>query len=202
MEGFRGTVIYSTDLFEAETIERLVGHFLDVAGGDRGGAGPRIGELPLLTEASGSNYWSLERHRPSIQRRCLHELFEEQVAQTPDAVAVVFEDQQLTYRELNARADQLAHHLQHLGVGPEVLIGLCLERSSEMIVGLLGILKAGGAYLPLDPGYPSRTSSTFMVDRCQPSKIVPQPNKPGEGIFACRCSTSGLRRRVEGEQDT
>src|SRR5204863_5751349 len=87
--------------------------------------------------------------------RCIHELFEEQVARTPDAVAVVFEDQQLTYGELNARANQLAHHLIALGVGPEVLVGICMERSLELIVGLLAILKAGGAYVPMDPSYPN-----------------------------------------------
>src|SRR5690349_21021834 len=86
--------------------------------------------------------------------RCLHELFEQQVERTPDALALAFEEEQFTYAQLNARANQLAHHLCDLGVGPEVLVGLCLERSLEMIVGMLGILKAGGAYLPLDPSYP------------------------------------------------
>ncbi len=86
--------------------------------------------------------------------RCVHELFEEQAAQTPDAVAVVFGDQQLTYRQLNERANQLAHHLRKLGVGPETLVGLLVERSTEMIVGLMGILKSGGAYVPLDDKSP------------------------------------------------
>ena len=86
--------------------------------------------------------------------RCLHELFEEQVERTPEAVAVVFEDEQLTYRQLNERANQLARHLQGLGVGPDTLVGICVERSLEMVVGLLGILKAGGAYVPLDPSIP------------------------------------------------
>ena len=89
--------------------------------------------------------------------RCLHELFEEQVERTPDATAVVFEDKQLTYRQLNERANQLAHHLQRLGVGPDTLVAICVERSLEMVVGLLGILKAGGAYVPLDPRYPGRS---------------------------------------------
>ncbi len=96
--------------------------------------------------------------------KCVHELFEEQVTRTPDAVAVVFEDQSLTYAELNARANQLAHHLQSLGVGPEVLVGLCVQRSLEMIVGLLGILKAGGAYVPLDPGLPEKRLRFLIAD--------------------------------------
>src|SRR5919202_1401379 len=86
--------------------------------------------------------------------RCIHQMFEAQVERTPDAVAVAFENQQLTYRQLNQRANQLAHHLRSLGVGSEVLVGICMERSIEMVVGLLGILKAGGAYVPLDPAYP------------------------------------------------
>ena len=87
--------------------------------------------------------------------KCIHQLFEEQVERTPDAVAVVFEDQRLTYRELNARANQLARYLQKLGVGPEALVGLGLDRSLDMVVGVLGILKAGGAYVPMDPSYPT-----------------------------------------------
>ena len=93
------------------------------------------------------------------------ELFAAQAARSPDAVAVVFEDAQLTYAQLDARANQLAHHLQSLGVGPEVVVGLCVERSLEMMVGLLGILKAGGAYLPLDPAYPPERLAFMLEDR-------------------------------------
>ena len=96
----------------------------------------------------------MERHRACDPSATLPELFAAQVARSPDAIAVVFEDERLTYGELDARANQLAHHLRDLGVGPEVVVGLCIERSLEMIVGLIGILKAGGAYLPLDPTYP------------------------------------------------
>ena len=99
----------------------------------------------------------------AIPSATLPELFAAQVAKTPDATAVVFEDERLTYRELDARASQLAHHLRALGVGPEVVVGLCVERSPEMIVALLGILKAGGAYLPLDPDYPPERLA-FMLD--------------------------------------
>ena len=96
--------------------------------------------------------------------KCVHELFEEQVTRTPDAVAVVFEDQSLTYAELNARSNQLAHHLQSLGVGPEILVGLCVDRSLEMVVGLLGLLKAGGAYVPLDPKLPEERLRFLIAD--------------------------------------
>jgi amino acid adenylation domain-containing protein len=96
--------------------------------------------------------------------KCIHQLFEEQAERTPDAVAVVFEDKHLTYRELNARANQVAHHLQAMGVGPEVLTGICVERSFEMVVGLLGILKAGGAYIPLDPAYPRERLGFMLSD--------------------------------------
>ena len=95
---------------------------------------------------------------------CLHHLFEQQARQTPDGIALLFEQQQLTYRELNSRANQLAHFLQGLGVGPETLVGLCVERSVEMIVGILGILKAGGAYLPLDPAYPAERLAFLLED--------------------------------------
>ena len=96
------------------------------------------------------------QHGPTIDvpDLCVHQLFEQQVERTPDAIALIFEDQQLTYRELNARSNQLAHHLIDLGVGPEVIVAVCLERSVELIVSLLAILKAGGAYLPIDPSWP------------------------------------------------
>ncbi len=105
--------------------------------------------------------------------KCIHHLFEEQVERFPDNIAAVFGDEQLTYRELNQRANQLAHHLQTLGVGPEVLVGLCVERSLEMVVGLLGILKAGGAYIPLDPNYPSERLAMMLSD-AQPLVLLSQ----------------------------
>ncbi|MEP0857573.1 amino acid adenylation domain-containing protein [Trichocoleus sp. DQ-U1] len=107
------------------------------------------------------------------QDKCIHQLFEEQVELTPNAVVVLFEGEQLTYRELNARANQLAHYLKTLGVGPEVLVGICVERSIEMIVGLLGILKAGGAYLPLDAEYPQERLQ-FMLQDAQVSVLLTQ----------------------------
>jgi surfactin family lipopeptide synthetase C len=124
----------------------------------------RLLDLPLLTEAERHQLlvaWN-DTQADCAKESCIHELFEAQVAQTPEAVAVVCGESQLSYRELNTRANQLAHYLGALGVGPEVRVGICLERSLELAVGLLGILKAGGAYVPLDPSYP-RERLTFML---------------------------------------
>jgi non-ribosomal peptide synthetase component F len=107
------------------------------------------------------------------QGSSIHQLFEAQAIATPDAIAVVFQEQQLTYGELNQKANQLAHHLQALGVKPEVLVGICVERSLEMIVGLLAILKSGGAYLPLDPAYP-RERIAFMLEDAKVSTVLTQ----------------------------
>ncbi|MGK3959181.1 non-ribosomal peptide synthase/polyketide synthase [Sorangium sp. So ce118] len=164
-EGLRGALVYNTDLFDAATIERMAGHYQTLLEGLVAEPGRRVSELPLLTEAERQKLlvtWNAtEAEYP--RDACIHTLFEAQVEETPDAVALVFEGQQLTYRELNARANQLAHRLRRLGVGPDVLVGLCVERSLEMVVGLLGILKAGGAYVPLDPTYP-RERLTFMLE--------------------------------------
>lgn len=99
-----------------------------------------------------------------VNDRCIQELFEAQVERTPDAVAVVFKNEQLTYSELNRRANQLAHYMRALGVGPEVLVSICTDRCLEMVVGLLGILKAGGAYVPLDPTYPRERLDFTLED--------------------------------------
>lgn len=164
--GLIGDWQYNTDLFDASTIARLAGHFQTLLEGIVANPQQKISSLPLLTEQ--------ERHQLLFewnnttkeypQGKCIHQLFEEQVERSPDAIAVVFEDKQLTYRELNQRANQLAHYLQSLGVGPEVLVGICVERSLEMVVGLLGILKAGGAYVPLDPAYPKDRLSHMLLD--------------------------------------
>nr|VFK20028.1 MAG: amino acid adenylation domain-containing protein [Candidatus Kentron sp. LFY] len=151
-----GALKYNTDLFEIETIERMVEQFRRLLGGIVTEPETSIAELPLLTEAEKRRIlieWNNTKV-PYSQDKCVHELFEEQVVRSPDAVAVVFEDEEVSYGEVNARANRLAHRLRELGVGPEVLVGLFVERSVEMIVGLLAILKAGGAYMPLDPSWP------------------------------------------------
>ena len=122
--------------------------------------------VPLLDEAERRQLlidWNnTQKDYPTHQ--LLHQLFEAQADRTPDATAIVFEQAQLSYRDLNQRANQLAHHLIALGVGPEVLVGICVERSIEMVIGLLGILKAGGAYLPLDPAYPKERLAYMLED--------------------------------------
>nr|VFJ65653.1 MAG: amino acid adenylation domain-containing protein [Candidatus Kentron sp. FW] len=164
-QSLSGEFKYNTDLFEAGTIERMAEHFQCLLEGIVAEPEARISRLPLLTEAERQRIlieWN-DTKAPYPHDKCVHELFEEQVAKTPDAVAVIFEEEEISYGELNVRANRLAHRLRALGVEPEVLVGLFVERSMEMIVGLLGILKAGGAYVPLDPEYP-RERLAFMAE--------------------------------------
>ena len=166
---------YNTSAFDGDSIARMQEQFAIFLRGIVTDPGRCVAEIPLLSEQ--------ERHKILVdwndtqadypKDKCIHQLFEAIVEQTPDAVAVVFEDEQLTYKELNQRANQLAHHLGNLGVGPEVLVGICVERSLEMVVGLLGILKAGGAYVPLDPSYPSERLA-FMLEDSSVSVLLTQ----------------------------
>ena len=162
----KGVWEYNTDLFDSGTIERLAGHFVNLLAGIVANPQAQISQLPLLTEGE-QQQLLIEWNNTQVdypQIKCIHTLFEEQAERTPDAIAVVFENQQLTYAELNGRANQLAHYLQKLGVKPDTLVGICVERSLEMMVGLLGILKAGGAYLPLDPEYPQERLQFAIAD--------------------------------------
>ncbi|NEO43856.1 MAG: AMP-binding protein, partial [Moorea sp. SIO4A3] len=161
-----GALKYNTDLFDRETIARMTGHFQTLLEGIVANPDQSVAELPLLS--------TQERHQLLVEwndtgsdyptDKCIHQLFEEQVKKRGNAIAVVFDQEQLTYQELNQRANQLAHHLQNLGVEPEVLVGICVERFLQMVVGLLGILKAGGAYVPLDPNYPGERLSYMLAD--------------------------------------
>jgi len=157
---------FRIDLFAPETIERMLGHYQTLLEGIAADAQKRVLDLPLLTGKERRQIlveWnSTEREYP--RDKCLHELFEEQVVRSSEAVAVVCQEEQLTYQQLNARANQLAHYLRKRGVGPEVLVGICIERSLEMMIGLLGILKAGGAYVPLDPNYPEERLAWILRD--------------------------------------
>ena len=161
-----GIVEYNTDLFDAGTIGRLAGHFEVMLESIVKAPHQRIDELPLLS--SGERAQVLDEWNSTAefyrQDRCIHELFEEQVGRTPEAVAVQFEGEQLSYAELNARSNQLARHLRSLGVGAESLVGICVERSLAMVVGLLGVMKAGAAYVPLDPAYPRQRLAYMLAD--------------------------------------
>jgi amino acid adenylation domain-containing protein len=165
LEGINGTLEYSQDLFDASTARRIAGHFITLLESIAANPEQRISNLPILTKPEQQQLlfeWNnTQSELPKNQ--CIHGLFEAQTERTPDAIAVVFDGEQLTYRELNRRANQLAHHLKSLGVKPEIPVGICVDRSLEMVVGLLGILKAGGAYVPLDPAYPPERL-VFMLE--------------------------------------
>ncbi|MGY4306193.1 amino acid adenylation domain-containing protein [Bradyrhizobium sp. USDA 4369] len=168
-----GGLEYATALFDRGTVERWVGYFVRLLEGMVADERVPVDRLPLQDDA--------ERHRIVVewnataadypQDVCVHELFEAQAARTPAAVAVVHEDRQLSYAELNAQANRLAHHLRGLGVRPDDRVAICIERSPEMIVGLLAILKAGGAYVPLDPAYPPERLA-FMVQDSAPVALL------------------------------
>jgi amino acid adenylation domain-containing protein len=158
---------YNTDLFDAARVERMVGHLHTVLESVAGNPEQRLADLPLLTTA--------ERHQLLVEwnpvgadyrdeDKYIHKLFETQVERTPDAIAVIFEESTLTYRELNRRADALADQLRALGVGPDILVALFLERSLDMVVGMLGVLKAGGAYVPLEPSHPRKRLAYMLAD--------------------------------------
>jgi len=164
--GIKGFFEYRADLFDAATINRMVEHFQTLLTGIIANPELRIGELPLLT-ASEQQQLFLEWNNTSVEYprdRCIHQLIEDQVERNPEAVAVTFKGQHLTYRELNIRANQLAHYLRSLGVDPDVLVGICVEPSLEMAIGFLGIFKAGGAYVPLDPSYPPQRLAFMLED--------------------------------------
>lgn len=166
---------YRADLFEHATIERMMGHFVTLLQSAIEAPGQPVSRLPMLTTA--------ERHQLVVEwnrapaeykpEKCIHQLVEAQVARTPNAVAVICEGQSLTYRELNRRANQTAHYLRKRGIGPESLVAMCMERSLDMIVGILGVLKAGGAYLPLDLSYPPERLA-FMIEDSNPPAVITQ----------------------------
>jgi amino acid adenylation domain-containing protein/non-ribosomal peptide synthase protein (TIGR01720 family) len=163
-EGLTGGFTYSTDLYDESTIVQLIEHFKQLLRGVTTAPELPLTQISMLTPAEREQLlreWNqTATYFPPL---CLHELFAEQARQRPEATALIYEDEQMSYGELERRANQLAHHLQRLGVGPEVLVGVCLERTPQMIVALLAVLKAGGAYLPLDPAYPLERLS-FMLD--------------------------------------
>ncbi|MDB9305901.1 amino acid adenylation domain-containing protein [Nodularia spumigena CS-591/12] len=164
--GFVGAFEYNRDLFAPETISRMVGHFQTLLTAIVENPEKRTSELPLLTESERQKIL-IDWNQTQVEfpsHLTFQDLFAAQVEKTPDAVAVIFENQSLTYRELNQKSNQVAHYLQQKGVKPEIIVGLCVERTPLMIIALLGILKAGGAYLPLDPNYPPERLGYMLAD--------------------------------------
>jgi amino acid adenylation domain-containing protein len=157
---------YNTALFDGASIKRMVGHLERLLEAIVDNPEGRISELSILSDSERQQLlvkWN-ETGREFPETQCIHQFFEARVARSPDSTALVYENKRLTYGELNARANRLAHHLQSLGVGPEVLVGIFMERSVEMVIGILAVLKAGGAYVPLDPDYPQERLACMLED--------------------------------------
>ncbi|MCA1568631.1 MAG: amino acid adenylation domain-containing protein, partial [Acidobacteria bacterium] len=168
-------IMYDSRRFASESVARLTGHFQTLLQAMLERPAQKLSELPMLTGRERREilgHWN-ETRADYPSHLCLHELFEAQARRTPEAPALVFEDERLSYIELNRRANRLAHRLRSLGVGPEVLVGIVLERSAEMVVGLLAVLKAGGAYVPLDPTYP-RERLAAMLEDARPAVLLSQ----------------------------
>jgi amino acid adenylation domain-containing protein len=165
-EGVAGALSYATDLFERDTIRRMLGHLARVLDHVARDPDVRLAELDLLDEAERRlllGAWGAAE-APEPSEPCIHHLFEAQAARTPDSAALAHAGETLTYGELNERANRLAHHLVRLGVGAESRVGICLERGVEMVVAVLAVLKAGGAYVPLDPAHPSERLAYLLAD--------------------------------------
>ncbi|ARU63056.1 hypothetical protein CBW65_20310 [Tumebacillus avium] len=163
-EELSGMFEYNTDLFEEATIKRLAGHFRTLLQGIVADPGQKITELPLLTRAEAEQLSGVKGGAREFAPLCLHELFERQAARTPDAPAILSAAGVLSYSELNARANRLAHYLQGQGGGPDGLIAICMERSPELLIAILAVLKAGAAYVPIDPAYPQDRISFLLAD--------------------------------------
>jgi len=171
-----GGLEYNTDLFDAETIVRMIGHWQVLLQGIVAHPDQPICMLPLLTDAE-KRQILVDWNKTEAEFPChltVQQAFEMQVERTPDAPAVVYEGHSLSYRQLNCRANQVAHYLQRLGVGPETLVGICIERSLELVIGIIAVLKAGGAYLPLDPSYPVDRLLLMLEDSQTPVLLTQQ----------------------------
>ncbi|MBE9052040.1 amino acid adenylation domain-containing protein [Nostocales cyanobacterium LEGE 11386] len=174
-QGLVGSFEYNTDLFDVDTMNRMAGHLQTLLAGIVDNPDEHLEDLPLLTDVEQQQIFSNGQNPQTDypQNLCIHQLFAESVKRTPEAIALVYKHESLTYTQLNQRAIQLAQYLQQLGVKSEVRVGICLERSLELMVAVLGVLQAGGAYVPLDPNYPSERLS-FMLETAQASILLTQ----------------------------
>jgi natural product biosynthesis luciferase-like monooxygenase protein len=180
-KGLIASIEYNTDLFDAAMIKRMIAHFCALLEEVAANPSMQISALPLLTKSERQQMlveWN-DTSNDYPRNKCLHELFEEQVERSPESIALVYQDNQLSYLELNRRANRLAHYIQRLGVGPEKRVGIFIERSIEMMVELLGALKAGGAYVPLDPTYP-RERLSLMLEGAGITVLLTQRRLLGE----------------------
>jgi amino acid adenylation domain-containing protein len=174
-DGLTGAVQYSTDIFEPTTVERMAGHYVRLLESVVEGPSRRLSALEWLTEAERVRLVKDFNDAPAVEPddACAHDLFEAQARRRPDAAAVNFEGRRLSYAELDARSNRLANYLRARGVGPDSLVGVCVERSAEMVVALLAVLKAGGAYVPLDPLYPKERLA-YMLEDSWPRVLLTQ----------------------------
>ena len=188
LEGF---VEYNTNLFEPATIQRLMGHYQQLLKAVVAAPEQLLSSLCLLTPPEQVQQQQWQQTQVAYpQDQCIHQLFEAQVERTPEAVALISGDQQLTYRQLNERANQLGYYLQAQGVGPEMRVGICLDKSLELLIAVLGVLKAGGAYMPVDPNYPAEriqfmledTQATWLLTHSDLMAALPDANIP---VFCC-----------------
>jgi amino acid adenylation domain-containing protein len=202
-----GELTYATALFERATVERWVGYLRRVLQGMVAVDGGSVERLELLSAAERRRVveeWNAtDAALPA--GACVHELFEAQAARTPDATALVYENEAVTYAELNERANRLAHHLAGLGVGPETRVGICLERGPEMIVSVLAVLKAGGAYVPLDPAYPAERLAYVLADAAAPVLVTQESLRAallaGDGVAVVSVDRDGARIAAESAEN-
>src|SRR5215213_6054812 len=206
-QGLRGGLTYSTDLFERGTIEQMLGHLARVLEQVAADADVRLSQLELLGDAERAlvlEAWNRTAAEYPADR-CIHELFEAQAARAPDAVAVEFQGETLSYGALNRRANRLAHHLAGLGVGPEARVGICLERGTEMIVSVLAVLKAGGAYVPLDPAYPAERLAFVLADAAVRVLVTQESLRAalpvGDGVEVVSVDGDGARIAAESAEN-
>ncbi|HKQ36784.1 MAG TPA: amino acid adenylation domain-containing protein, partial [Verrucomicrobiae bacterium] len=172
-KGLEGRMEYAADLFEAPTIARMAAQYQTLLESILDNPNGELAELNVLPEAERQTLVDWNNTALEVPNRCLHSLFEEQVQEKPDAVALIYGTQRLTYAELNARADSIAARLQQLGAGPEKLVGICLDRNVDLVSGILGILKSGAAYVPLDPTYP-KDRIDFMLSDSKAALVLTQ----------------------------
>ena len=200
-EVLSGSLVYATALFDRSTVERWAGHFVRVLEAIAADTTANVETVSLLSASEReqllAGFNATEAAYPDDT--LIHELFEQQAAIEPDAIALVFEDQILTYRELNERANQLAHELLALGVQPDDRVAICAERSFEMVIALLGILKAGGAYVPLDPTYPADRLQYMLQDAAPRALLTQQKLQqllPATGVHTLVLDDAALRTQL------